>query len=91
MSLLSKFTKTAVTIADKVTMSAEKAANIAALISNGIEAQAERFATYSRASLKQTLIEDELERAALAKKLAEEGIDPKVIDEKMDALLGRKK
>ena len=39
-SKLSKYTKTAGTIADKVTESTEKTANIASLISDGIEAQA---------------------------------------------------
>ena len=41
-SKLSKFTKTVGTIADKVTESTEKTANIASLISDGIEAQAAR-------------------------------------------------
>lgn len=82
MSLLSKFSKTAGTIADKVTKSTKKTANIARLVSNGIEAQAARFAVYSRARLEKTLVEDKLESAALDKKLAEEGIDPMVIKER---------
>lgn len=89
MSLLSKFTKTAGTIADKVTESVEKTANIASLVSNGVEAQAARFAVYSESSFEDTLLEDELARAERAVKLAEHGINPDTIKQRKLKLLGR--
>ena len=82
MSLVAKYVKTAGTIADKVNASAEKAANIAAQISNGIEDQATRFAVYSDSSLEDTLRADEIARAERAAKLAKHGIDPMVIKER---------
>ena len=89
MSLLSKFTKTAGTIADKVTESVEKTANIASLVSDGVETQAARFAVYSESSLEDTLLEDELARAERAAKLAEHGINPDTIKQRKLKLLGR--
>lgn len=89
MSLLSKFTKTAGTIADKVTESVEKTANIASLVSDGVEVQVARFVVYSESSLEDTLLEDELARAERAAKLAEHGINPDTIKQRKLKLLGR--
>lgn len=89
MSLLSKFTKTAGTIADKVTESVEKTANIASLVSDGVEVQVARFVVYSESSLEDTLLEDELARAERAAKLAEHGINPDTIKQRKMKLLGR--
>lgn len=74
MSLLAKFVKTAGTIADKLNEGVDKAANIASMVSNGIEAQAERFKIASEEALKQTIEESMRSEAELKESDAAQAI-----------------
>lgn len=91
MSLLSSLAYTAF-IACNTTSKVVKDVNKSIKnLSDGLVYQTECFKIASEEALKQTIEESKRHKAEQDAKLTSLGIDPKEIDDQLDALLGRKK